>query len=192
MSENHWPYTTSEVAKIRELLPPGSKTALMLIVEGAKQYAWMTEGKARCKPNPKRELEKLAAAILEMRRALQLSESTENHLRAHYRQSPAYETSMHAVEFWDALLRFQVENAEGFKTAPTAQAGAIRRNFERSLEKHFRDAFELARGKKSSRGWPAFLSACVEPLQKRHHMPGIELKSWQDKNRKNHPRKKPD
>jgi hypothetical protein len=192
MNELHWPYTASEIKRIQEILPPDNERAVALVVEGAKQYAWMAEGRAQHKPNPKREIKKLSAAILEMRRALQLSVRAENHLSDHYRQSPAYDEPMHVVNFWDALRRFEVENAEGFKKAPSAPPGAISRNFERSLEKHLRCAFDLARSKKSSRGWPAFLSACVEPLQKRHAMPGIQLKSWQDKSRKNLARKKPD
>jgi hypothetical protein len=191
MSADYWPYTASEVAKIRDLLPAGSEKVVARIIEGARQYAWMADGRAKHKPNPKRELEKLSDAISELRRALQLSESAESHLRSRYRQSRAYDSPMHVVDLWDAVIRFQVENAEGFKEAPSATAGAIGRKFERSLEKHFRNAFDLARGNKSSRGWPSFLTACVQPLQERHEMPGIAVKSWQDKNRKNSARKMP-
>jgi hypothetical protein len=191
--DENWPYTKGEIEHIRELLSKNQRRATLRVVEAAKLYALRSEFfPTNKKPNPRREIENLRAAIIELRKALSaVSQDAERHLQARYCQGAAHESPMHCKDLWTAIIRFAVENRNGLsEPAAVARAGAPAKSFERSLMENFREAFDISRDAGgSTRGWPGFLAACAEPLQKRYKLPSIEVKSWQDKRRKNPVRK---
>ena len=180
--DENWPYTQQEIDHIRKLLPKNQRQAIVRVVEAGKLYALKSKfSHANKKPNPRRELENLNSAIIDLRRALSaVSPEAERHLHP-----------VHCKDLWTAIIRFTVENRRGLsEPAAIPKAGAIARTFERSLMENFREAFDISRAAgPTTRGWPDFLTACAKPLQERHKLPGIEIKSWQDKNRKNSARK---
>lgn len=187
-SDANWPYTPQEIDRIRQLLLKNQQQAIVRVVEAGKLYALNSEfPRANKKPNPRREIANLNSAITDLRKALSaVSSEAEKHLQSRYRQGDAHEGTMHCKDLWHALIRFTVENGKGLSDPAAApKPGAIARTVERSWMEKTRAVFELSRGANATRGWPGFLTACAEPLQKRHKLPTIELKSWQDKRRKN-------
>jgi hypothetical protein len=187
--DENWPYTPEEIDHIRKLLSTNQRQAVARVVEAAKLYALKSEYfPANKKPNPRREIENLTSAIIELRKALSaISPDAEKHLEARYLQGAAHESPMHCKDLWGAIIKFTVENRKGLnEPASVPRAGAIAKNFERSLMETFREAFDISRDVGAiTRGWPGFLTACAEPLQRRHKLPLIAVKSWQDKRRKN-------
>ena len=182
-----WPYTTEEIDAIRELLPPENReAAIQWLVRAAQLYVFaQTRGK-RSNSNPRKEIERLRNALVELFDALMnLSPDARSYLTKNMRAGVRLpdEDPFTAESLRHAIDRFDHENRLELLPEPI-RGGARPRLYEKRWAERVREAFALAHGgKPPRRGFPAFQNACLVALKDFGLLPS-DLKALQDANRK--------
>jgi hypothetical protein len=193
-----WPYTKAEATKIRDYFNPASRSALNIAINAASDFVDLHDPD-RKKPNVRGQVERLGAAVTELRRALSdFSSPAEDHLGRHC-QAGVDEPI--AVDRLRAILhQFATENRRGFDDPPSkTKAGPKEQLLEKSLICEFQKAFAVGGGVDNAKaGWPKFRKLCRDPLTRMHHpfsgrplLRDLDDKSLQEKTRRrNRPKKR--
>jgi hypothetical protein len=188
LAEVTWPYTSDELAAIRDLLPEkNGEAALQDVVRAAQLYAFaQTRGK-RSNANPRKEIEHLRDALLELFDALMhLSPEAKSYLTDNMRavhlpdeQPFTAESLRHAID------KFDTENRRGLERLPDPIRGGARpRMHEKRLDQRLQEAFIVGHdGKRPKQGFPIFQDACLVPLKDFGLLPRSS-RALQDSNRK--------
>ena len=188
IGEVTWPYTSEEIDAIGGLLPTENRgAAVQLVVRAAQLYVYaQTRGK-RSNANPRKEIEHLRDALLEIFNALMhLSPEAKSYLTENMRavrlpeeQPFTTESLLHAID------KFDTENRLGLERLPDPIRGGARpRMHEKRLDQRLEEAFIIGRGgKRPKQGFPAFQDACMVALKDFGLLPRGS-KALRDANRK--------
>jgi hypothetical protein len=184
-----WPYTSEEVDAIRGTLLPNEnrEAAVQWAVRAAQLYVYeQTRGK-RSNANPRKEIEHLRDALLQIFDALlHLSPEAQAYLAANMSARRLPEEQPFTTEsLRNAIDRFDTENRRGLERLPEPIRGGARpRMHEKRLDQRLQEAFVLNHGgKRPKRGFPAFQDACLFALKDFGLLP-TGSKALQDANRK--------
>ena len=191
VGEVTWPYSLEEIEAIRETLPTENlenrEAAVQLVVRAAQLYVFaQTRGK-RANANPRKEIEHLRDALLEIFNALMhLSPEAKSYLSENMRairlpeeQPFTTESLLHAID------KFDTENRLGLERLPDPIRGGARpRMHEKRLDQRLEEAFIIGHGgKRPKQGFPAFQGACMVALKDFGLLPRGS-KALRDANRK--------
>jgi hypothetical protein len=190
-----WPYLENEARIVANRFPEEFREiALEKVVQAARLWIQQQPTYGRTS-NPRKEILQLRAALERMFEALMyLNVDAREHLEASMRPLHAEGQERFTVEqLRYAIDRFDHENRIGLNRLPAPIKGGPRTRYHeahlfRSLQKAFLSGHG---GKQQTRGWPAFLSACLVPL-KDFGLPPRAEKTWQDavRKRRKNPTKK--
>jgi hypothetical protein len=182
-----WPYSADEARTVANAFPEQFREAgLEKAVQAARLWI-RQQTPLRGKSNPRTEILRLRGALVCMFEALMnMGPDAQQHLKASMRvlRLPGQEPfTVEQLRY--ALDRFDHENRIGLNRLPTPiKSGPRIRHDEVRLFLELQNAFKGGHGGvRPTRGWPAFLSACLTPL-KDFGMPPRSEKSWQDTLRK--------
>jgi hypothetical protein len=165
------PYTQAELERIRGTLPSNSvDAAATAAILAARRFLvgrhLREKENTPPKPDPHQELWQFQRALEELRAAIRaLSPDAIQHLASH--PSPgAGRPPLRPYDVNLLLHRFEYDNRFAFRDLPERHMiGAAEKLEEEALIYRLWTAWRFAHGMRSStRGWPAFRSACFEPL----------------------------
>jgi hypothetical protein len=183
-----WPYTSEELDAVRGLLDGENREAgVQLVVRAGQLYVFAQSRGKRSHANPRKEIEHLRDALLELFDALMhLSPEAKSYLTDNMRamhlpdeQPFTAESLRHAID------KFDTENRRGLERLPDPIRGGGRtRMHEKRLDQRLQEAFTVGHdGKRPKRGFPTFQDACLVPLKDFGLLPRSS-KALQDSNRK--------
>ena len=153
-----WPYTEAELQRIRDTLPADG-------AEGAIEWAILAANFFLCdrwgpRPNSREELMRALLASKALTLAIQaLSPEALARLPGH--PWPGTRDPSHPYDFGGVLPRFEHDCQGALKRLERAANGAPVKRDEEALIHRLWIGWRSVGG---GRGWPAFRSACIEPL----------------------------
>jgi hypothetical protein len=169
------------------LLPEKNREiAVQYAVRAAQLYVFAQTRGNRSTANPRKEIERLRDALLELFHALKgLSPDARAFLTANMRAAvrPPDEAPFTIESLRLAIDRFDFENRLELLPEPI-RGGARPRLHEKRLDQRLEEAFVFAHGgKRPKQGFPAFQNACLAALEDFGLRPGGS-KPLRDANRK--------
>jgi hypothetical protein len=156
-----WPYTEEELQRIRETLPANNADGAIMWATLAASFFLADRWGER--PRPYKELSQALRASEELTRAVKaLSPEALARLRAHPR--PGTSDPSHPYDLAGVLPRFEHDCRLALRGLRRAVSGAPVKRDEEAWIYRLWLGWLTAHGMRPLRGWPAFRSACIEPL----------------------------
>ena len=153
-----WPYEEADLGRIRGTLPAGGTDGTIEWAILAAQFFLSDRWGPR--PNPHQELSHALLASEALTRAIQaLSPEALARLPGH--PWPGTRVPSHSYDFCGVLPRFEHDCREALRSFKGAVIGAPVKRDEEGLIYRL---WIVWRSAHVDRGWPAFRSACIEPL----------------------------
>jgi hypothetical protein len=186
-SQMPWPFSADEARVVANAFSENFREVGLEKAVQATRLWIRQQTPLRGKSNPQTEILQLRAALVCIFEALMnMSPDAQQHLETLMRPlCPPGHEPFTVDHLRLAIDRFDHENRRGLNKLPAPIKGGPRaRHHEVRLILGLQDAFKSGHGgERPTRGWPAFLSACLAPL-KDFGMPARAEKTWQDAIRK--------
>jgi hypothetical protein len=162
LSHPAWPYTKAELQRIRRTLPSGGADGAVMSATLAATFFLMDRWGAR--PKPYQELSRALRASEELTHAVQaLSPEALARLTGH--PWPGARDPSHPYDLGGVLPRFEHDCRLALRGLRPAVIGAPVKQDEKALIYRLLLGWRAAHGgRPPARGWPAFRSACIDPL----------------------------
>ena len=153
-----WPYTEAELRRIRDTLPAATADGIIESAIIAANFFLMDRWSQR--PNPREELWRALLASEALTSAAQaLSPEALARLPGH--PWPGARNPSHSYDLGGILPRFEHDCRIALRRLGRAAIGApVKRDEEASIYRLWIGSQRVG----AARGWPAFRSACIEPL----------------------------